>query len=79
MNSPMPSWTVRRAPSRAWAQAESRSPAVIAARKPVASHWAMGRPMANSAIRVGKATLMLVEARIIAMLPTISSASSQWG
>ena len=79
MNSSNPACTVSRAPKRASAQADSSNPAVMAARKPVDNHCANGRPMAKSAMIAGKATLMLVEASTIAMLPVISSASSQLG
>jgi hypothetical protein len=51
----------------------------MAARQPVESHCASGRPMAKSAIIAGKATLILVEATTMAMLPTISDASSHSG
>ncbi|MNP78761.1 hypothetical protein D3C76_1764530 [compost metagenome] len=51
----------------------------MAARKPVASHCASGRPISKSAMIAGKATLMLVEARIIAMLPSIKRPSSHCG
>lgn len=78
-NRPSPNCTVRRAPSRAWHQAASSRPAVMAARNPVESHCASGRPMPKSAMIAGNATLILVEARIIAMLPSISRPSSHCG
>ncbi len=52
----------------------------------IMADFAIGRPLAQwlstgflAAMTAGKATLMLVEARTMAMLPTINSASSHCG
>ncbi len=79
MNSHNAYCVVRRALRRDWAHAASNSPEVIDAKKPVDSHCARGRPMANSSMIAGSATKIVVVDSTMAMVPTISTASIQWG
>jgi len=78
-NSHRPNCAVRLAPKRECAQAANNRPAVMAARKPVDNHCACGRPIEKSSMIAGRATLMLVEASTMAMLPIIRMPSNQRG
>src|SRR5436190_4270827 len=70
-NSAIVPTNVERSPIVSTSHAVASIVAVVAARKPAATHCSVSCPTRNSAINAGNATLMMVAARIVEIVPII--------